>query len=176
MAPLTGIVLAAALLLLSTGAVKLARPAALASALTSLGVTRFAAILARTVGAAELVVGMWLAVTGSVLACLAAGTLYSGFTVFLSAALRAPDRVSTCGCTAALDRPPTWQHAVLTAGLASACWLAGATGGVTPVTRMAAATDWLTATTVLGYAIVVAALAWAVLALLPRARVVPRKR
>lgn len=176
MEPLTGVVLAAALLLVSTGAVKLARPSALASAVSSLGISRFAVGLARGVGAAELVVGMWLGATGSALACLAAGTLFTGFTGFLWVALRAPDRVRTCGCTAALDSPPTWQHAVLTAGLGGACWLAYATGGVTPLTRMAAVTDWLTVTTVLGYAAVVTALAWAVLALLPQVRPSQRKR
>lgn len=169
MAPLTGPVLAAALLLVSSGALKLVRPAAMAAALAGFGAVRSAGLLARGIGAAEVAVGGWVVLTGSAPAALAAGLVYAGFTAFLVYGLRAPQRVRTCGCTGSVDGPPTPEHAVLTAGLAALALAAAAGGGVLSVSETAV-TDGLAGVTVLGYAVVVAALAWAVMALLPRVR------
>lgn len=170
MAPLTGPVLAAALLLVVSGAVKLVRPAATAQALSGLGLMRTARPAARVVGAVEVVVGGWTGITGSAAACLATALVYAAFTAFLVAGLRAPDRISTCGCTGSIDSPPTVAHALVTGALALVGLAAAVTGGVTAVTRTVLVTGVAEGVTVLGYAVVVAALAWAVMALLPRVR------
>lgn len=162
--PLTGAVFAAAVLLVATGSLKLLRPDPTAAALVQAGIVRGARVLARGIGVAELAIAVAVLGTGGFIPVVSLAAAYAGFTGFVLLALRRPDRIRTCGCAG--DAPPTSAHAVVTVGFTGAA-LAAAVSGIPSVPdALAVGAD---GAVLLGYAGVVAMLAWAVLTVLPLA-------
>jgi len=113
--------LAGSLLLLAAGAAKLRRPLGTRQALRTQGLPS-AAWLVRGLGAVEvlLAVGALAQVPGA-----AAGTAlaYLGFTAFVVLALVRDRPLSSCGCFAGPDVPPTVLHVVVTLAAALAAVL-----------------------------------------------------
>lgn len=160
--------MAAAGLLAVTGAIKTLRPASATGALYAVGlpvpiaVVRAGAVLETAAGVAAILAG------GAVTWALVAGC-YLGFTAFLVIALRSPQRVVSCGCTAAADTPPTRSHLLLTllSTAAAAGAAVGDAGGLAGQWRSAAAPQALT---LVLFAVLVGWLGWLVLTALPRLR------
>ena len=96
-------------LLLPTGWAKLRRPYETSRALRSVGWPGNRS-LAFSLGLVEVAVGVWVLMIGSTLAVLALGVLYTGFLVWLAVAFRTGGVVSSCGCSATPDTPPTAAH------------------------------------------------------------------
>lgn len=109
--------LAAAGLLLLSGVLKLYRPAGTAPALRTQGLPP-ARALVLCVGATEAAVAV-AALVGLPWAAPALALTYAGFTLFVLIALVRGRPLSSCGCFAEPDLPPTWAHVALTALLAS---------------------------------------------------------
>ncbi|NIZ89577.1 MauE/DoxX family redox-associated membrane protein [Kineococcus rubinsiae] len=113
--------LAGSLLLLLAGAAKLRRPLGTRQALRTQGLPS-AAWLVRTLGAVEVVlaVAALAQVPGA-----AAGTAlaYLGFSAFVVLALVRDRPLSSCGCFAGPDVPPTPAHVVVTVLAAAAATL-----------------------------------------------------
>ena len=127
MAPTTGPLLVAAVLLVLAGAPKVVDPALAVGALRSVG-ARVPPVAVRAMGAVEAALGLaTLLIGGRVLAGLVAAS-YAGFTAFLVVALRRGGAVSSCGCVGREDTPPTVSHVVVTAGLTVAAALAAGLG------------------------------------------------
>lgn len=164
MTPWTGPALAAALLLLISGAVKLRHPGDLADTLTTLGLRRGSVRAAQAVAVVEIATAIAVILTGAPVVCLLAACGYAGFTNFLIMALRDP-RIGSCGCGGEHATPATVPHAAVTGGFAVLLLLAAVAGGSTPLTGVFGA--GLAGLTVLGYAAVVAGLAWALMTTLP---------
>ena len=160
---LTVPVLAAACLLWLAGGLKLSRPAGTAQALRTQGLPSGAGVV-RDLGAAEVAVAS-AALLQLPLSRLLLALAYLGFTLFVVVAMVRRRPLSSCGCFADPDLPPTWAHVVVTAGLALAAAVAvsGAPAGVPAVL---AQPSW----TALGTAAATALVAWLaylVLAVLP---------
>ena len=115
----TGPFLAAALALIPSGFAKLRAPEPAARALGAVGLpvpqwsVRAFAALECTAGSAAVVFG------GRVTAALVAA-LYGAFAVFLTALLRAPERVESCGCAGDRRIAPSGLHLTLVVGAAVA--------------------------------------------------------
>lgn len=130
--PVLALYYAAVLLLLAAGLPKIFRPQATARSLSDarlpdwlLGVRIFAAAEIALALGAVLVGGRWLA--------LAIALLYVAFAGFVLRALRIGG-VSSCGCFAGDDAPPSVVHVVLNGALAVvAGWTATAGGGLSLV-------------------------------------------
>ena len=159
---LTALVLAAAGLLALAGAFKLVRPAGTVQALRTQGLPS-APLLVRALGLVELAVAgaAALQVPGGVLALAA---LYAGFTGFVAVALVRGRPLSSCGCFAEPDLPPTWAHVGVTGGLAVAAALAVGDSGLPALASASVGTGLAT----LAAAALVGWLAYLVLAELPR--------
>jgi hypothetical protein len=167
MAPLTGPVLAAALVLVAAGVPKLVRPLTTVGALRSVGIPASAALV-RCLAAGEVAVGAGaVARGGRVMAVLVAAS-YAVFAAFLVVALRRGGAVSSCGCLGRADTPPTRTHLVVAAllGLLAAVAVVDPPGGVVAAVR-AGADGVLT----LAFAMLAGWLVWLTLAELPRLRV-----
>ncbi|HEX2850800.1 MAG TPA: MauE/DoxX family redox-associated membrane protein [Acidimicrobiales bacterium] len=119
--------LAAAVLLLAAGALKVARPHSTGVALrrAGLGVPDAAVRAGAAVEVAVAVAAMAGLRTGAVL--IAAS--YLGFAGFVAAGLRRGSPVSSCGCFGEIDAPPTVAHLVLNVAAA----LAAVAGAARPV-------------------------------------------
>ena len=102
-----------AALVVVAGAAKVAAPAATVGALkaSELPSSRRAV---QTLGGGEFVVGVYAIVFGDLVAGVAVVMLYLGFTAFVVNALVRGLPVSSCGCFAKEDTPPTWIHVVVT--------------------------------------------------------------
>jgi hypothetical protein len=127
MHPLTPAFLAAAGLLAVAGVAKLSRPAGTSRALRAQGLpARWG--LVRALGTAEIAVAVaaLLELRGG--AALLAVT-YAGFTAFVGLALVRGRPLSSCGCFAEPDVPPTPVHLVVTAALAASAAVVGAAAG-----------------------------------------------
>jgi uncharacterized membrane protein len=146
--------LAAALLLLA-GGVKLVTPRASAQALLDAGLPGSRA-LARGVGAAEVLVGLWALSAPGTGGAVALGLLYLVFAVFLAYVLRTHPDAGSCGCAGPTPVPPSLLHLTLNAiaalaGLAYAAtsapdareWLASLGWGAVPVMGGLALAGWL---------------------------------
>lgn len=166
--PLTGAILAAALLLLATGALKIVRPEPTAAALVQAGGMRGARPLARLVGAIELAIAVLALAIGGRLPAAGLACAYAAFTAFVVMALRRPERIRTCGC-GGTETPPTAGHAALNAAFAAAAAVAAGLGTAPSIPDLLAALG-AEGIVLLGYAGVVALLAWAVITVLPLAR------
>jgi hypothetical protein len=102
----------AAALLVAAGVVKLVRPRPTAQAMADADLPASDG-LARVVGGAEVVVGLWALTTGGVVASLALATIYLVFAGFLAFVLRAHPDAGSCGCAGAKAVPPSLLHLVL---------------------------------------------------------------
>lgn len=146
--------LASALLVLA-GGIKLVTPRASAQALLDAGLPGSRA-LARGVGAAEVLVGLWALAAPGTGGALALGLLYLVFAAFLAYVLRAHPDAGSCGCAGPTPVPPSLLHLALNsiaalAGLAYAAtaapdaraWLASLGWGAVPVVGGLALAGWL---------------------------------
>jgi hypothetical protein len=101
-------------LLLPTGWAKLRKPYETSRALRSVGWPGSRAI-AFSLGLVEVAIGIWVLTIGSTLAVVAMGSLYAGFLLWLAVAFRSGGVVSSCGCSATPDTPPTAAHVAINA-------------------------------------------------------------
>lgn len=161
---LTPAFLAAAGLLAVAGLAKLARPAGTSRALRAQGLpARWG--LVRFLGAAEIAVAAAALLELRFGAALLAVT-YAGFTAFVGVALVRGRPLSSCGCFAEPDVPPTPVHLVVTAALAASAAVVGAGSGAGLPALLAGPV--LPAAGAVGSALLVGWLAYLVLAELPR--------
>ena len=111
-------------LLILTGAVKIARPHDVEKALVGLGFPRIPGI-GVIIGGGELIVGVGALIFPTFL--VAQGVLYIAFAIWVSLALRSDVPIASCGCLGRDDTPPTRAHVLLNvgAGLISAGALFG---------------------------------------------------
>lgn len=174
-APLTGPVLAAAVVLALAAPAKLRRPALTGNALAALGLPS-SRELVRALGVGELVLAGWVLVAPSAPALALLAAAYAAFAGFVAAALRRGTPLASCGCFGRPDTPPTRTHLVLVlgAGLACAAAALGAAGavaalgtGASPVQHVVADGAWWGAPLLASVA-VLTWLAWVALAVLPR--------
>ena len=121
---------AAALMLAGAGASKLRRPTLTARALYVAGLPS-ASWLVRTLGLAELAVGVAVLISPTRLATTAAAVLYAAFAIFLVSLLLRRTAGASCGCAGARDAPPSWLHVLLNLAAAGVAF-AVATLDVTP--------------------------------------------
>ncbi len=167
MGVLAGPYLAAAALLAVSGLLKLRQPAASARALERRGLRPLVA-LAPFLAAAEVVVGLGaLTVDRRAFPALAAA-FYLAFSAFVGLALTADGPGADCGCFGAVETPPTTLHLVLNLAAAGVCG-AVAFGSGGSVGR-ALHDQPLLGVPLLLLAGTCAALAYAALTVLPRAR------
>lgn len=160
---LTGVLLAAGLLLIVTGGVKLRAPAATILALRSLGFGRLARASAILLATVEVLVGSWVVLVGGPVAALVSAGLYFGFCIVVVIGLLT-GRLATCGCSANGETPPTKAHAVLNLFLAAAAAGAAVTGEAVGVIGVAWSLEAVVAGLFVG---LLAFLAWLVIAELP---------
>ena len=104
------------LVLIITGAAKIARPNDVSRALVALGMRRIPGV-GLGIGVFEVLIGVGSLVATPLL--LAQAALYLAFAVWVSVALRAEVPLASCGCLGKADTPPTVAH-VLVDLLASA--------------------------------------------------------
>jgi hypothetical protein len=162
--------LAGAVLLAFAGALKLRRPAGTAQALRTQGLPS-AHVLVRLMGAVE--VGLASAVLASLpFAALGLAVAYAAFTGFVAVALVRGRPLSSCGCFAEPDLPPTRAHLAVTA-LFAAVGAGGSVGASTGVPALLGVPVGTAVATVLSAALV-AWLAYLVLADLPRLQAAAR--
>jgi hypothetical protein len=157
----SGVMIAAAALLVVTGPPKLLRPAATITALRSVGAVWVGRRTVRVLAIAEVVAGSVAAVVGGRAADGAVALLYLGFSGFLVLALRTP--TASCGCASRDDTPPTVGHLVMTTVFAVGAAAAAFTGGRTGLISMSrdAAPGQIAAA--VGFALIATWLAWTVL-------------
>lgn len=158
-------VVAAALLALG-GLVKVRRPAPTARALRAAGLGPLAPA-ARLLGVAEVTVGVGALAVDSVVAGGLLAAFYLGFAAFVALALTRTTPVGDCGCFGGGDSPPSLVHLVLDlAAAAVATAVALGPGGMS----LPSALDGqpLGGVPFLALTLVVAGLAYAALAVLPR--------
>jgi len=162
--PLAAPFLAAAGLLALAGAPKLLRPAGTRQALRTQGLPGSVTVV-RLLGLCE-VAAAAAALAGTAAGAVAVAVAYAAFTGFVGLALLRGRPLSSCGCFAEPDLPPTWAHPVVTGGLAviAAAVAAGDPAGLPQLLRAGA---WTAAGTLASGALV-GALAFVVLAELPR--------
>jgi hypothetical protein len=169
--PLAAPTLAAAALLVVAGAPKVLRPLDTWRALRSVGVPA-PVIAVRIGGLVEVAVGVLAILQGGLVADALVAASYVGFTGFVIVALRKGGVVASCGCVGRPDTPPTIAHVAVTALFAAAAGVA-AGGGPSGVMTWHD-TSTATAASVVGFAILLAWLAWLALAELPRLRAIVR--
>ena len=98
------------LLLVLTGAAKIARPHDVEKALLSLGLPRIP-FAGTAVGVAEIAIGIAALFTATGL--LLQGLLYLAFVGWVFVALRRDVPLASCGCLGRDDTPPSWGHLVM---------------------------------------------------------------
>ena len=139
MAVTYAVALAAALLLLASGAVTVARPRAATAALDALGVAVPGS--GRVLGLGEIAVAAWFLASGGTVATLALGGAYVGFAGVVEVGRRRG--LADCGCFGGTARtPPTRLHVVLTLTIGGLV-LGTATGNVPTLAGAVDATPWL---------------------------------
>lgn len=114
MPALVGLYLAAALLLIVAGALKVRHPDPLVRALRSVRLPG-GAMLVRVFGAAEVVLGLAALLPGGRPAAALMAVSYAVFTGFVVLALARDGVLSSCGCFGKVDCPPTRTHVAITA-------------------------------------------------------------
>ena len=159
---LAGPYLAACGLLVAAGLPKLRDPLPLVRALRSVGLPAHRTSV-RLLALAEVVLGIVaIAEPGAVTGLLVA-LAYLAFTGFVALALRRGGVLGSCGCFGKPDTPPTTGHLVVTAVLA-----ASAVGvALSPPDGSELRGGHPQQLALLGYAVLVAFLAWLTLAVLP---------
>ncbi|GAB3590151.1 hypothetical protein GCM10027446_04230 [Angustibacter peucedani] len=155
--------LAAAGLLVLAGLPKLRDPLPLVRALRSVALPGGPALV-RAAAAAEVVVGTAaVVVPGRVTGALVAAA-YLVFSGFVALALARGGVLASCGCFGRADTPPTRSHLLVTALLAAS----GVALAVAPSSPWTSAGEQpAQGATLLGYAVLVGALAYLVIAVLP---------
>ncbi|MGN6301844.1 MAG: MauE/DoxX family redox-associated membrane protein [Angustibacter sp.] len=156
--------LAAAALLVLAGLPKLADPSSLVLALRSVGLPA-RPVLGRLLAAGEVAVGVLALVAPGRVSGLLVAVAYLAFTAFVAVALTRGGVLASCGCFGRPDTPPTRSHLVVTAVLA-ASGVAVAWAPPDPVWS-AAAQRPATLVTLVGFAALIAALAYLAIAVLP---------
>ena len=159
---LAGPFLAAGGLLVVAGLPKLRDPLPLVRALRTTGLPA-PGPLVRLLALAEVALGVTAVVAPSRGTAALVAVAYAGFTAFVALAVRRGGVLASCGCFGRPDTPPTRAHLALTAGAtATAAALAvsppgaGVWSAATPATAALA-----------GFAVLLGALAYLVLAVLP---------
>ena len=97
-------------LLIITGAAKVARPHDVERALTSLGLPRIP-FAGTVIGLGEIGIGVTAFVFPAAL--VLQGVAYLVFALWILAALRADVPIASCGCLGKDDTPPSWGHFAL---------------------------------------------------------------
>ncbi len=154
--------LAAAVLLVVSGAPKVRDPQPLANALRSAGLPSSRA-LARGAAGAEVVVGLGALAVPSRAGGMAVAVAYAAFTAFVVLALVRGGVLESCGCFGKADTPPSVLHAAVTALAA----LAGAGVALWPPASGWTGLDGGGVLAVAAPTALVTFLAWQVLAVLP---------
>jgi hypothetical protein len=113
----------AAGLLAASGAVKLIRPAPTAGAMYAAGLPG-SRVLARGIGAMELLTGIWFLAAPSLASGLTMAALYLVFAGFVTFLVTSRPQASSCGCAGAKDVPPSWIHVALNLVAAGAAFAA----------------------------------------------------
>ncbi|HEX8972392.1 MauE/DoxX family redox-associated membrane protein, partial [Oryzihumus sp.] len=115
----------------------------------------------RALAAAEVVLGIAAIARPAALTAGLVAVAYLAFTGFVGLALARGGVIASCGCFGKPDTPPTRAHLLVTALLAGAA----AATAVAPPTGLLTAQPGQLVTA--GYAVLVAFLAWLVIAVLP---------
>ena len=157
--------LAAAGLLVAAGAPKIADPLPLVRALRSARLPAGPGRV-RALAVGEVVVGAAAVVHPSAATALLVAAAYAGFTGFIALALARGGVLESCGCFGKADTPPTRAHLVLTAGLSASAVALAVAPPSGPVWSAAVLTRPVTLA-LLGSTVLLAALAHAVMAVLP---------
>jgi hypothetical protein len=157
----SGVMIAAAALLVVTGPPKLRRPGATITALRSVGAVWVGAATVRALAVAEVVAGLVAVVVGGRPADAAVALLYLGFSIFLVRALRTP--AASCGCTSRDDTPPTIGHLLMTTLFAAGAAAAAVSGGQTGLISVTRDATPGQAVGAIGFALVATWLAWTIL-------------
>lgn len=131
MHPALALYFASALLVLVAGLPKLVRPTSTVRVLDQAGL-RASGLLVRTFGAVEIALAAVVLVIGGVLPGLLLAVLYVAFSLFVARALLRGN-VSSCGCFAGEDAPPSMLHVLLNAGLATVGLWTALTGGAVAI-------------------------------------------
>jgi hypothetical protein len=109
---LSGPFLAISILLAVAGVMKVYRPRFTTGALRAARLPANDGFV-RSLGAAEMVVGVGAVVAGGAVWAVAVGLFYLGFTIFVLIALRSGAPISSCGCFGSPDTPPGVGHVIL---------------------------------------------------------------
>jgi uncharacterized protein YjeT (DUF2065 family) len=165
--------LAAALLLVLAGAPKLVNPHDTRRALRSVGFP-VPAIAVRAGGLVEVGIGTLAVLHGGRVADGLVAASYLGFTGFVIVALRSGGVIASCGCVGRPDTPPTLAHVLVTAAFTVLTGVAAAVGSTGVLTWTTSSMSTVHQVAVLGFAVLIAWLAWLALAELPRLRAIER--
>jgi uncharacterized protein YjeT (DUF2065 family) len=171
--PLVSPTLAAALLLVLAGAPKLVNPHDTRRALGSVGLP-VPAVVVRAGGLVEVAIGTLALVQGGTVADGLVAASYLGFTIFVIVALRSGGVIASCGCVGRPDTPPTLAHILVTAAFAVLTGVAAAVGSTGVLTLTTSSASTTNQVAVIGFAVLLAWLAWLSLAELPRLRAIVR--
>ena len=114
-------------LLAAAGADKALRPQNTAKALSAAGLPATRRMV-QAAAVAELAIGAGAAATGATPLAAAVALSYAGFAVFVAVARARRWPLSTCGCFATIDTPPTRGHVILDAAAAAVAGLAALSG------------------------------------------------
>ncbi|HEX3005234.1 MAG TPA: MauE/DoxX family redox-associated membrane protein [Angustibacter sp.] len=155
--------LAAAALLVLAGVPKLADPSSLVLALRSVRLPA-RPVLGRLLAAGEIAVGALALVAPGRLSGVLVAASYLAFTAFVALALARGGVLASCGCFGRPDTPPTRTHLAVTVVLAAS---GVALAWAPPDPWSAAVREPVTFATLVGFAALVAALAYLALAVLP---------
>jgi hypothetical protein len=117
---------AVCLVLVASGATKVADPESFATALGSLGIGGPHRWIAVIVGLAEIGVGLNALVLGGTLVAALAASAYALFAIVVLVARRRG--LASCGCFGARSGPPSMIHAALNLGSAAVCAAAAVVG------------------------------------------------
>ncbi|HEX5096499.1 MAG TPA: MauE/DoxX family redox-associated membrane protein [Acidimicrobiia bacterium] len=128
MSALVGPFAIAACLLAIAGVAKSAQPAATAGALAALRLPH-QQWMVRTGGLAEALLACAALVTGNAVLAILVALSYTGFALFVAAALSKGTPLSSCGCFGRIDTPPHPVHIVLDLLAAGAAIGVAAHGG-----------------------------------------------
>jgi hypothetical protein len=134
-AALTAPALAAALLLMLAGALKVVDPSMTVGALRALGLPS-APWLVRLGAAAEVVVGALAVAAGGPIPWLVVAASYLAFAGFVGVALHRGTMIGSCGCFGREDTPPHVSHVLLNVVLAAVAAGAGLAGGIVPLDEL----------------------------------------
>lgn len=106
---LAGPVLTVSALLALAGGMKVVQPASTAGALRAMRLPSSLSVV-RTLGVAEVAVGVGAGITMAPPLLLLLAAMYLGFAAFVAAALGADTPLQSCGCLGTADTPPSVVH------------------------------------------------------------------